>query len=55
MWTLKPEYDATYPGLVGISAEDALVVLSFRGGWISEGHEGKDENIFTDKFEFIEA
>tara|TARA_B110000908_G_scaffold113371_1_gene132957 strand:- start:4279 stop:4458 length:180 start_codon:yes stop_codon:yes gene_type:complete len=52
MWTLKEEYNAAWPALVGISALDALTILSLRGGWITDGIEVADTNYFTDKFEF---
>jgi hypothetical protein len=55
MWRLKSEYNEVWPALVGLSSADALTVLALRGGWITEGYEGRDENYFTDKFEFIEA
>ena len=55
MWRLKSEYNEVWPALVGLAADEALTVLALRGGWITEGYEGRDENYFTDKFEFIEA
>jgi hypothetical protein len=55
MWRLKRQYEEAWPAFVGINALDALTILSLRGGWITEGYEGKDTNYFTDKFEFIKA
>ncbi len=54
MWILKAEYNEAWPAMVGLSALDALTILSLRGGWITVGYEDKDENFFTDKFEFTE-
>tara|TARA_R110000803_G_scaffold205058_2_gene271479 strand:- start:454 stop:612 length:159 start_codon:yes stop_codon:yes gene_type:complete len=51
MWTLKEEYRAAWPQFLTFSQEHIIGLLSFRGGWISEGVVG-DANIFTIMFTY---